>query len=121
MAKIHRAFLMKNPFPTENNPEAFREALVDIASATMPFGMFGPAHYPPQGVPLDELPLEYLAWFKERGFPKGKLGRLLEMTWELKSNGLGDLFRPFQQARGGSALRKKRPKTYTFEDEDEKG
>ena len=29
----------------------------------MPFGKYGPLHFPPRGVPLYDLPVEYLAWF----------------------------------------------------------
>ena len=90
---------MNNPFPEREDPEALRALLTEIADYHMPFGMFGPAKYPPKGLPLYDLPEEYLGWFKQRGFPKGKLGRYLEVLWELKSNGLDSLFSPFREAR----------------------
>ena len=47
--------------------EEFRELLNDIGNYHMPFGKFGPKDFPPRGVPLYDLPPEYLAWFAERG------------------------------------------------------
>lgn len=101
------------PVPAPD-PDELRSLIEEIALCHMPFGMFGPAKYPPKGVVLYDLPVEYLAWFKQNGFPKGKLGRLLEMTWELKSNGLDSLFAPIRKERGGSSLRGKRPRNYDF-------
>ncbi len=84
-----------------------RELLVQIAEASMPFGMYGPAKFPPNGCPLSDLPAEYLDWFAQRGWPKGKLGYLMQQTLLIKNNGLDCLFDPFRQARGG---RRKYPK-----------
>lgn len=103
-----------NPFPATEDPEAFRAQIAEIAATHIPFGMFGPSKYPPFGVALCDLPLEYLAWFKERGFPKGTIGRLLEVTWELKSNGLASLFAPYRKVKGGSTLHKKRKNQWEF-------
>jgi len=47
--------------------------LEHIRRYNMPFGMFGPKHYPPKGVPIYDLPAEYLAWFALKGFPEGRL------------------------------------------------
>lgn len=105
------------PIPVPpSDPEELRKLIEEIANYYMPFGMFGPAKYPPQGVVLYDLPVEYLAWFKQNGFPKGKLGRLLEMTWELKSNGLDTLFAPIRKRRGGSMLRENKKRSYRFDD-----
>ncbi len=108
---------MNNPFPHTNDPEAFRALLAEIAACHMPFGMFGPAKYPPEGIFLYDLPVEYLGWFKAKGFPKGKLGGYLEVLWELKSNGLDSLFEPFRRAQGGSSLKTKRPRNRKFGDD----
>lgn len=81
--------------------EDLRKLVAEIAQAHIPFGMFGPAKYPPKGFPIMDLPVEYLTWFHERGFPKSKLGRLMEQCWFLRSNDLDSLFEPFRQARGG--------------------
>ena len=106
---------MNNPFPATADNEAFRAQIEEITRCFMPFGLFGPQKYPPHGVRLCDLPIEYLVWFKERGFPKGKLGQLMEVTYELKSNGLDSLFAPYRQAYGGSSLKKKRPRDISFE------
>ena len=61
--------------------------LVQLANMKMPFGKY-------QGRFLIHLPESYLIWYKNKGFPKGKLGRQLELVLELKINGLEDLIRP---------------------------
>ena len=48
-----------------------------------------------------DLPTEYLDWFWQRGWPKGKLGRLMEQTLLIKNSGLDKLFDPFRAANGG--------------------
>jgi len=48
-----------------------------------------------------DLPVEYLYWFKERGFPKGRLGELLAIVCEVKGVGMDMLFDPLRQANGG--------------------
>lgn len=52
----------------------------------MPFGRY-------QGRALIDLPEPYVVWWKGQGFPPGKLGRLLALTYEIKMNGLEDLVR----------------------------
>ncbi len=81
--------------------DALRALLTDIAACHMPYGMYGPANYPPDGCPLMDLPSEYLDWFAQRGWPKGKLGRLMEQTLLIKNSGLDALFSPFRTANGG--------------------
>ena len=78
-----------------------RALLAEIGEMHMPFGMYGPAAFPPKGCPLTDLPAEYLEWFSQRGWPKGKLGRLMEQTYLIKCSGLDSLFAPFRAARGG--------------------
>lgn len=78
------------------DPEVLRE----LANATMPFGKF-------KGRRLIELPDAYLAWFKRQGFPRGKLGMLMESALEVRLNGLEHLIRPLideqslKRERGG--------------------
>ncbi|MBN1950822.1 MAG: DUF3820 family protein [Bacteroidales bacterium] len=55
--------------------------LTDLVSMRMPFGKY-------KDYPLYRLPEPYLVWFKQKGFPKGKLGILLETLYEIKLNGL---------------------------------
>ena len=49
---------------TEIDREDFRNLLAEIHKTRMPFGMFGKEKYPPGGVPIYDLPEEYLSWFK---------------------------------------------------------
>lgn len=52
----------------------------------MPFGKY-------EGRFLIDLPEFYIVWFRQNGFPKGKLGEQLQQVYELKLNGLEDLIR----------------------------
>jgi uncharacterized protein (DUF3820 family) len=76
--------------------------LADIATICMPFGKYGPEHYPPRGVPLYDLPVEYLGWFvKKGGFPKGRLGELLRIVHQMKVDGLDEVFDEMRRRAGG--------------------
>ena len=75
--------------------------LADLGRMHMPFGKYGPEHYPPHGVPLYDLPYEYLAWFERRGWPGGRLGELLRILMQLKGDGCDEVFDQFRKARGG--------------------
>lgn len=86
---------------TPPSAEDLRTLLAEIAAMHMPYGMYGPSKYPPHGCPLMDLPTEYLDWFWQRGWPKGKLGRLMEQTLLIKNSGLDALFNPFRAAQGG--------------------
>jgi uncharacterized protein len=86
---------------TEIDREDFRNLLAEIGNTRIPFGKFGIKDYPPAGVPIMDLPNEYLAWFHERGFPKGRLGELMAQVYEIKAVGMDSVFDPLRQARGG--------------------
>lgn len=58
--------------------------LRDIVTMKMPFGKF-------EGRLVCDLPVSYLEWFNRKGWPKGKIGVLLETVYEIKLNGLEDL------------------------------
>jgi uncharacterized protein (DUF3820 family) len=60
--------------------------LIKLAHAKMPFGKY-------EGRYLSDLPEAYLVWFKQKGFPKGELGRMLMEVHEIKINGLENLLR----------------------------
>ena len=99
---------MKDVNLTEIDRDDFRELLGEIANAHMPFGRFGPKDFPPRGIPVMDLPPEYLQWFAERGFPNGRLGELMQSVWEIKDVGMDGLFDPLRQARGGRTPVRKR-------------
>lgn len=40
---------------------------------------------------LIDLPEHYIVWYNNKGFPKGQLGDMLQMVYELKVNGLEHL------------------------------
>jgi uncharacterized protein (DUF3820 family) len=61
-----------------------RDELVALANMRMPFGKY-------QGKYLIEIPEHYLVWYKNKGFPAGKLGVQLEQILEIKMNGLEPL------------------------------
>ena len=51
-------------------------------------------------------------WFKERGFPKGRFGELLEAVYDIKGVGADEVFAPIRQKRGGRySLHKRKKKT----------
>ena len=100
----------------EIDREDFRNLLGEISRMRMPFGKFGKTDYPPDGVPIMDLPEDYLAWFAGKGFPKGRLGELLAAVWDLKSIGMDSVFEPLRKANGGRfRLRKTRRRSVDFE------
>jgi uncharacterized protein (DUF3820 family) len=66
-----------------------KEDLLKLATQPMPFGKY-------QGRVLIDLPEEYLLWFARKGFPAGRLGQLLGLALELKTNGLEYLIEPLK-------------------------
>jgi uncharacterized protein (DUF3820 family) len=56
----------------------------------MPFGKY-------QGTKIADLPGHYLAWFAREGFPKGELGGLLALMYELDHNALRGLLDPLRR------------------------
>ena len=101
---------------TEIDHEDFRNLLIEIGKTHIPFGKFGIAIYPPAGVPIMDLPIEYLCWFKQRGFPKGRLGELMAEVESIKSVGMDSIFDTIRQAKGGRyPLRPQRSKSFDFE------
>ena len=65
------------------------EELLKLASYKMPFGKF-------KGSLLIDLPEPYVVWFACEGFPKGELGRLLQLMQEIDHNGLSALLTPLR-------------------------
>lgn len=96
--------------------EDFRNLLIEIGGTRIPFGKFGIKAYPPGGVSIMDLPDEYLAWFAERGFPKGRLGELMAEVFSIKSVGMDHVFDPLRRANGGRfRLRATRRTSFDFE------
>lgn len=67
------------------NPAFDHQALLELAAMRMPFGKHA-------GMRLIDLPEPYVVWFAQQGFPEGKLGQMLQATYEIKVNGLEYLF-----------------------------
>ena len=89
----------------------------EIGRMKMPYGKFGPQHFPPDGVPIYDLPAEYLGWFANKaGWPKGKLGRLLQIVHQMKADGSDMAFDPLRKRAGGrTQLRPERQRRYDVE------
>lgn len=66
------------------------ELLLDLVNMKMPFGKY-------KDTRLCDLPVSYLEWFKREGFPRGKLGMLLQTMYEIQLNGLGFLLDPLKK------------------------
>ncbi len=66
------------------------EDLELLVQRTMPYGKH-------QGRVLADLPGNYLQWFARTGFPKGELGRLLQLMFEIDHNGLRQLLAPLRR------------------------
>ena len=74
------------PYDTSQpNPKLLKE----LVTMPMPFGKY-------KGRLLCDLPDHYLEWFQREGFPKGKLGILLETMLVIKLNGLAYLLDPLK-------------------------
>ena len=58
--------------------------LRELVTMKMPFGKY-------KGTVIRKLPVSYLEWFARKGFPKSKLGNLLQCMLEIKMNGLESL------------------------------
>ena len=67
------------------------EDLLRLVHTPMPFGKH-------KGVLIADLPGNYLNWFAREGFPKGDIGRLLQLMQEMDHNGLRDLLAPLRRS-----------------------
>lgn len=66
------------------------DQLVEIARKGMPFGRY-------RGTLLIDLPEPYVVWFRNRGYPRGRLGELMATLYEIKANGLESLLAPLRR------------------------
>jgi len=69
-----------------------QNALVKLANMKMPYGKY-------RGQSLIQLPEPYIAWYQTKGFPKGELGELLGLLYEIKLNGLESLVYPLMEEK----------------------
>jgi len=64
--------------------------LIELAFTKMPFGKYRDYY-------LSEIPEPYYVWFRQKGFPKSKIGFLLEEMYEIKVNGLEGMFKEIRK------------------------
>ena len=68
----------------------YPEDLQRLLTTAMPFGKH-------KGQIIADLPGQYLNWFAREGFPKGEIGRLLQLMQEIDHNGLSALLAPLRK------------------------
>lgn len=66
------------------------KALLELAHAKMHFGKY-------KGYYLSDIPEYYLVWYRQKGFPEGKLGQQMSEVFELKLNGMEQLLRDIRR------------------------
>jgi uncharacterized protein len=69
------------------------QILIDIVQTKMPFGKY-------KGTFISELPVYYLEWLHNKGFPPGKLGMMLASVYEIKINGLSTILAAVKKTLG---------------------
>ncbi|KAA3652250.1 MAG: hypothetical protein DWP98_01525 [Bacteroidetes bacterium] len=74
---------------SDTKQQSQHEILMQLVTMKMPFGKY-------QGRLICDLPEHYIVWYRQKGFPKGKLGVLMETIYEIKLNGLEDLLIPLK-------------------------
>lgn len=67
-----------------------KQFLIDVSKMRMPYGKY-------KGRFLIDLPEHYVVWYHNKGFPKGKLGQMLGLVYELQLNGLEELIREIKK------------------------
>lgn len=64
--------------------------LIELAHTKMPFGKY-------EGYFLIDLPEHYIVWYRQKGFPNGKLGQFMALVYELKLNGMEPMVREIRK------------------------
>lgn len=64
--------------------------LQELTTTKMPFGKY-------KDRIICDLPEFYIEWFARKGFPKGKIGMLLNTMYEINLNGLKYLLEPLRK------------------------
>ncbi len=65
--------------------------LLEIVQTKMPFGKY-------KGTLISDIPVSYLEWLHNKGFPPGKLGMMLGSVYEIKINGLNSILTMVKQS-----------------------
>ena len=73
--------------------------MIQLVQVRMPFGKY-------KNRLICDLPVSYLEWFDNKGFPEGKLGMLLQTMHVIKSNGLEYLLKPLRTGRYPDSIKK---------------
>ena len=68
-----------------------KQILIDLSKMKMPYGKY-------KGRYLIDLPEHYIVWYKNKGFPYVKLGKQLELVYEIQLNGLEDIIREIKKS-----------------------
>jgi len=72
---------------TSNTDDFNPTLLLKLARYQMPYGKY-------KGRYLVDLPEPYVVWLANKGFPRGELGDMLGLIYEVKVNGLEYLLKP---------------------------
>jgi hypothetical protein len=67
-----------------------QDFLIQLAHTKMPYGKYQDRY-------LIDLPEHYIVWYRNKGFPSGKLGQQLLEVYELKLNGLEYILRDIKK------------------------
>jgi len=69
----------------ELTPE--QQELIKLANMKMPFGKY-------KGYFLIDIPEYYYVWYRNKGFPNGKLGEQMQLIYDIQLNGIEHVIRP---------------------------
>lgn len=64
-----------------------QQELIKLANMKMPFGKY-------KGYFLIDIPEYYYVWYRNKGFPNGKLGEQMQLIYDIKLNGIEHVIRP---------------------------
>ena len=68
-----------------------KEKLIELAKYKMPFGKYKDEF-------LIDIPEYYYTWFRQKGFPKGKLGDMMQQLHDIKINGLDEIIHEIKRS-----------------------
>jgi uncharacterized protein (DUF3820 family) len=74
----------------EEQPLFNSDVLFELIRTRMPFGKYKDHR-------ICDLPEDYILFFQRKGFPKGKIGMLLQTMYEINLNGLRSLLEPLKK------------------------